>query len=101
MSKIAACLANSVDSDEMPRSVASHLSLHCLLRPVCPNISLRLMRYNRFQPKNCEISRVFLLLFFFFILFGFEVTFNNLSVISGPCLDMAGISMLTCRVVLH
>ena len=27
----------TVDTDEMPRSVASHLGLHSLLRPVCPN----------------------------------------------------------------
>ena len=29
-------MANSVDPDEMPHSAASHLGLHCLLRPVCP-----------------------------------------------------------------
>ena len=27
----------SVDTDQMPHSVASDLGLHCLLRPVCPN----------------------------------------------------------------
>ena len=30
-------MANSVDPDETPRSAASHLGLHCLLRPVYPN----------------------------------------------------------------
>ena len=30
-------MANSVDPDEMPPSVASHMGLHCLLRPVGPN----------------------------------------------------------------
>ena len=30
-------MANSVDPDEMPHSVASHLGLHCLLRPVSLN----------------------------------------------------------------
>ena len=30
-------MANSADPDEMPHSVASHLGLYCLLRPVCPN----------------------------------------------------------------
>ena len=30
-------MENSVDPDETPRSVASHLGLNCLLRPVCPN----------------------------------------------------------------
>ena len=30
-------MANSVDPDETPRSAASHLDLHCLFKPVCPN----------------------------------------------------------------
>ena len=36
--KIAGWVANSVNPDETPHSVASHLGLYCLLRPVCPNI---------------------------------------------------------------
>ena len=36
--KTAGWVANSVDPDETPRSVASHLGLNCLRRPVCPNI---------------------------------------------------------------
>ena len=32
--KIAGWVANSVDPDEMPHSAASHLGLHCLLKPV-------------------------------------------------------------------
>ena len=35
--KIAGLVANSVDPDEMLHSAASHLGLHCLLRPVSPN----------------------------------------------------------------
>ena len=35
--KIAGWVANSVDPDEMLHSAASHLGLHCLLRPLCPN----------------------------------------------------------------
>ena len=31
-------MANSVGPDQMPHSVASDQGLHCLLRPVCPNI---------------------------------------------------------------
>ena len=31
-------VANSVDPDQTPRSAASDLGLHCLLRPVRPNI---------------------------------------------------------------
>ena len=34
---ISGWVANSVGPDEIPHSVASHLGLHCLLRPVCPN----------------------------------------------------------------
>ena len=30
-------VANNVDTDQTPRSAASDLGLHCLLRPVCPN----------------------------------------------------------------
>ena len=40
VSKIAEGVANSVDPDKTPPSAASHLSQHCLLRPVCPRISL-------------------------------------------------------------
>ena len=29
---------HSVDPDQMSQNVASDLGLHCLLRPVCPNI---------------------------------------------------------------
>ena len=36
-----------------------------------------------------------------FVLFRFYVTFNNLSVILQWCLDVAGISMLTLRVLPH
>ena len=30
-------MANNVDPDQMPHSVASDLGLHCLLRLSCPN----------------------------------------------------------------
>ena len=30
-------MANSVDPDQMPHSVASDLGLHCLQRPIRPN----------------------------------------------------------------
>ena len=32
--KVAEWVANSVDPDEMPHFAASHLGLHCLLRPL-------------------------------------------------------------------
>ena len=35
--KVAVCIANSVDSDQTTRSVASDSGLHCLQRPICPN----------------------------------------------------------------
>ena len=31
-------MTNSVDPDQMLHSAASDLGLHCLQRPVCPNI---------------------------------------------------------------
>ena len=31
-------MANSVDPDQIPHSVASDLGLHCLLSPICPSI---------------------------------------------------------------
>ena len=38
-SKTVGWVANSVDPDQTPRSAASDLDLHCLLRPVCLNNS--------------------------------------------------------------
>ena len=35
---IVQCMANSVDPDQMPHYAASDLGLHCLQRPICPNI---------------------------------------------------------------
>ena len=40
-------------------------------------------------------------MFCLFVWFGFNVAFNNLSVISRQCLDVAGSSMLTFRVLPH
>ena len=37
MSKTCEWVANNGEPDQMPRSVASDLVLHCLLRLVCPN----------------------------------------------------------------
>ena len=34
-------MTNSVDPDETPHSVSSHLGLHCLLRPVSPNTYIK------------------------------------------------------------
>ena len=36
--KITGWVANRVDPDQTPRSAASDQGLHCLLRPVCPNM---------------------------------------------------------------
>ena len=46
-------MANSVDPDEMPYSVASHLGLHCLLRPVCPNTY---GKYGTYQFDNNNVQ---------------------------------------------
>ena len=32
-------MANSVDPDQMPHSVASNLDLHCMQKPIYPNTS--------------------------------------------------------------
>ena len=37
MCKIAECVVNSVDRDQMPHSVVSDLGRHCLLWSVCLN----------------------------------------------------------------
>ena len=37
LSKIAGCVANSVDPDQMLQSAASGLGLHCLPRLICLN----------------------------------------------------------------
>ena len=47
-------MAKSVDSDKMLHSVASHLGLHCLLRPVC---SITKIWYSNFRtdiPEQTE-----------------------------------------------
>ena len=46
--KIARWVTNSVDPDETPHFVASHLGLHCLLRPICPNT------YGKYGNKSSE-----------------------------------------------
>ena len=37
--KTAGCMADRIDPDQTLQNVDSYLSLLCLLRPVCPNIS--------------------------------------------------------------
>ena len=51
-------MANSADPDETPRSAASHLGLHCLLRPVCPNT------WGKYGILNFEKVHFFCLLVF-------------------------------------
>ena len=51
-------MANSVDPDEMLHSAASHLDLHYLLRPVCPNTVNMLLILKQFYgifdwPGGC------------------------------------------------
>ena len=48
-------MANSVDPDQMPHSVASDLGLHCLLRPVYPNTKAR---YGNILEWGFELLRL-------------------------------------------
>ena len=50
-------MANSVDSDEMPHSVASHLGLLCLLFPVCRNTYGKYGRYV-FVTSNINFDAI-------------------------------------------
>ena len=50
--KIAVWVAISVDPDETPCSAASHLGLHCLLRPVCPNTVGKYGNYLETDSRN-------------------------------------------------
>ena len=42
-------MANSVDPDQMPCPVASDLGLHCLFRPVCPNIKVKYVNSSMYK----------------------------------------------------
>ena len=44
--EIAEWVAHSVGPDETPHSAASHLGLHCLRMPVCPNT------YGKYAPSS-------------------------------------------------
>ena len=45
-------MANGVDPDQKPRSAASDLDPHCLLRPVSPNTEGKYGNQLRFRPVN-------------------------------------------------
>ena len=47
-------MANSVNPDRMLHSAASDQSLHCLLKPVCPNI----YKYCRLLHYLLEILKI-------------------------------------------
>ena len=49
-------MANSVDPDETPHSVASHLGLYCLLRPVCPKTYGKYGMANSADPDQTPRS---------------------------------------------
>ena len=40
-------------ADEIPNSAASHLGLHCLLRPVCPNTYSKYSMYRLYRKVKC------------------------------------------------
>ena len=49
---------NSVDPDQMPHFAASDLGIHCLLRPVCPNlrvITVISKKENRWNSTNLKV----------------------------------------------
>ena len=48
---------NSVDPDERPCSVVSHLCLHCLLRPVYPNTYLVSTKTQSLQHCSARFLR--------------------------------------------
>ena len=53
--KIAGWVTNSVDPDEVSHPVASHLRLHGLLRPVCPNT------YSKYGTQQKHLNEPLLL----------------------------------------
>ena len=55
MSKIAGWVANSVDPDETPRFAASHLGLHCLLRP---SEQIHTIKYNMVRVMRRETRKI-------------------------------------------
>ena len=61
--KISRWVANSVDPDETPHSVASHLGLHCLLRPVCQ------LTYGKYSILGLACLYMAYWPFFFFFFF--------------------------------
>ena len=90
--KIAGWVANSVDPDVMPYSAASHLGLHHLLRPVCPNTNGKYGKTKSqlqirclFQPKS--------LIFFYFSMKTYVVV-----IIRSP--SLGGFSVITTYVFL-
>ena len=56
--KIAGLVPNIVDPDVMPHSVASHLGLHCLLRPICLNIDWLCWGLTTRQPLRVILCRL-------------------------------------------
>ena len=63
--KIAGSVTNSVDIDETPHSAASHLGLHCLLRPVCLNTHSKYGILKDKQLAPIQASNVFSCFLFF------------------------------------
>ena len=57
--KIAGWAANRIDPDETPRSVASHLGLHCLLKPVCSNICGKYGSWKQFWLQQKVVLRLY------------------------------------------
>ena len=68
---MAICIANSVDPDQMPHSVASDLGLHCLQKPTYPNTYVGLIRNTSINPMRSPRN-------IFFIQFSEMIHFTNI-----------------------
>ena len=81
-------MANSEDPDETLHSATSHLGLHCLLRPVCPNTYSKYGSQRNGQYLTLRLSARIILLplscndyFFFNVLEKVVLSDCSLSVI--------------------
>ena len=76
MSDTVGRMANSVDTDQTPHSAASDLSLHCLLRPACPNTS--------YMVINAYVLIDLIFIFRFFLKFFMKCNQNCLKNAGNP-----------------
>ena len=51
-------VANSIEPDQTPHSVASDLGLHCLLRPVGPKLNLIVLEFQQLNLIVLEYQQL-------------------------------------------